>query len=95
MGREYGSGLQGRPGADGPRVLAQSRADVRNPRRALAPCHTVGLVLCRRKAKDAISVIREPVLSLEQKTSAKRSQLRVAWAKGQAVTALSGSMRQS
>lgn len=61
----------------------------------LAPCHTVGLVLCRRKAKDAIPVIREPVLSLEQKTSAKRSQLRVAWAKGQAVTALSGSMRQS
>lgn len=52
----------------------------------------MGLVLWRRKAEDAIPVIREPVLSLEQKTSAKRSQLRVAWAKGQAVTALSGSI---
>lgn len=55
----------------------------------------VELVLWRRKAEDVIPVIREPMLSLEQKASAKRSQLRVAWARGQAVTALSGSMRQS
>lgn len=35
-------------------------------------CHTVGLVPWRRKAEDVIPVIRKPVLSLEQKTSAKR-----------------------
>lgn len=35
-------------------------------------CHTVGLVPWRRKAEDVIPVLRKPVFSLGQKTSAKR-----------------------